>query len=313
MTAEFDSVSGSVIILSRNDEISDELLENIFDNNIPKPVEIFPGINSYKWHTVTKYYTADINICRTISPDLVCDPQFIESIQAIICMYDDLPILNELESLQPVLKSCEADVQLFVCKTNESECVETGSEHQHIGQWCIKNQFEFINLLEEEDEFTTVVGYKRVIQALQAHIWPNLDLEEHLSSNFLSNGTSNNSEENKSKVSNEHDDNLNPGKQTATLNLCAIRLGLYFTSLLCVLYLEEELLQRLSLNAAGDESADDLGSFDSLFKNFKEMREIALNLPFEERKVFAEKTVAKFWNTIGGDEDEIALSDEEAS
>ena len=39
----------------------------------------------------------------------------------------------------------------------------------------------------------------------------------------------------------------------------------------------------------------------------------AESLPHEERKQYAEKVVMAFWNAIGGDEDEVKISDDETN
>jgi len=50
--------------------------------------------------------------------------------------------------------------------------------------WCIENGFELVELSPQEDEpdpdvedmFIESTGIKRIIQALHAHTWPNLEM-----------------------------------------------------------------------------------------------------------------------------------------
>lgn len=49
-------------------------------------------------------------------------------------------------------------------------------------QWCIRHGFELVELnpLEKpdpEDDFPETLGMERIIQALHAHSWPNLELK----------------------------------------------------------------------------------------------------------------------------------------
>lgn len=50
--------------------------------------------------------------------------------------------------------------------------------------WCIDNGFELIELNPEletdsdtEDDFVETTGVKRIVQALHAHTWPNLQMK----------------------------------------------------------------------------------------------------------------------------------------
>lgn len=51
--------------------------------------------------------------------------------------------------------------------------------------WCVRNGFELVELnpiqddedSDVDDDFPESVGMPRVIQALQAHLWPNLKLK----------------------------------------------------------------------------------------------------------------------------------------
>ncbi|KAK7115956.1 alpha- and gamma-adaptin-binding protein p34-like [Littorina saxatilis] len=59
------------------------------------------------------------------------------------------------------------------------------------------------------------------------------------------------------------------------------------------------MLAALSNEDTGDES------FEQLFARLELMKDVASNLPPEERKSYAEKFALSFWRAVGGDEDEI--------
>lgn len=58
----------------------------------------------------------------------------------------------------------------------------------------------------------------------------------------------------------------------------------------------------------GDEDEDDEENFnfEHMISNLAEMRDKASAMSFEERKLYAEDMVKKFWRSIGGNEDEIS-------
>jgi hypothetical protein len=57
-----------------------------------------------------------------------------------------------------------------------------------VQEWCVEHGFELVELnpeldpeWEEEQDFIETTGIKRVVQAMHAHLWPNLRMkgEEH--------------------------------------------------------------------------------------------------------------------------------------
>lgn len=51
--------------------------------------------------------------------------------------------------------------------------------------WCVQHGFELVELNPEnpdpeedlEDDFPESLGLKRIVEALKAHVWPNLELK----------------------------------------------------------------------------------------------------------------------------------------
>jgi len=53
-----------------------------------------------------------------------------------------------------------------------------------VQEWCVEQGFELVELnpeldpeWEEEQDFIETTGIKRVVQALHAHLWPNLHMK----------------------------------------------------------------------------------------------------------------------------------------
>jgi hypothetical protein len=148
-------------------------------------------------------------------------------------------------------------------------------------QWCVANGLELVEwdvtqsdrdqpsqeyndqIDDKDDE-----GVPRISQALQAHTWPQMT---------LNNG-----------------DDKNIDVQTETKSGAAMGST------------DVKLPQDLLLNDMegidpdpGDET------FEELFGRFADMKAHAESLPHDERKAYAEKVVMSFWKAIGGDEEEI--------
>ena len=60
-----------------------------------------------------------------------------------------------------------------------------------------------------------------------------------------------------------------------------------------------------------DDGEDGEFSFENLIMNLNDMRSKASSLSFEERKKYAETVVKNFWQSMGGDENEIADLDQD--
>lgn len=53
-----------------------------------------------------------------------------------------------------------------------------------VQEWCVEQRFELVELnpeldpeWEEEQDFIETTGIKRVVQAMHAHLWPNLHMK----------------------------------------------------------------------------------------------------------------------------------------
>lgn len=110
----------------------------------------------------------------------------------------------------------EAEIKILVCgrcsaENSEGTCTSEGTANkthmidsiQHFffyltaENWCLSNGFELVELNPEEivdsecDDFHGAWGMARIVEALQAHSWPDLNLKQGLAYNLLMSVTRN--------------------------------------------------------------------------------------------------------------------------
>ncbi|KAL1115011.1 hypothetical protein AAG570_007834, partial [Ranatra chinensis] len=240
---------------------------SVFLGELPECFVLEQGLTAYPWHVDTKYYEVNVNLCALETKSLGSQ-EYANSVQAVVIYFDsENPCgLEEVNKWIPYVKEYEVDIQILLCV----QCKEV---NENVAQeWCLKEGYELIELepkldeeWESEQDFIETTGIKRVKQALEAHVWPNLTLK----------------------------DRKEPTSMSALLHggVCrstAIDHGLMF------LYLDDLL---------SDEHSD-LG-FSELFNQLMSMKERASSLPHDKRKEFAELVVRAYWQAIDGDEKEL--------
>jgi len=145
----------------------------------PKPSET----DGYKWNIVTKYYRATVQIETHASEKVLTDILDVgewEDTEAVIfnCVNTKL-CLGQSEKVWTKIKEFGPAVCLFVVPT-ASDDVKTDLEasRTNILDWCLTNQFELVQCDDdqEEDEFDEREGKDRILSALKAHTWSNLEL-----------------------------------------------------------------------------------------------------------------------------------------
>ena len=170
-------------------------------------------------------------------------------------------------------------------------------------KWCIEHGFELVELspseeIDPEDDFPETLGMARIIQALQAHSWPNLVLQSEPNWKVASDplvewiiffpGTA---DVDKSRI--EHLSRLLLGENVSDDSLDSSSLDVSALA---------------ALQSVGDD-ADEEGveSFEALFQQLCSMKSQAGNLQegSAERKAYAEKVTLAFWRAMKGDEQEI--------
>ncbi|CAG7819370.1 unnamed protein product [Allacma fusca] len=185
------------VIASTCDSIfPDQIIKGILNKDtLPEPLELIEGVRSFPWHIVTKYYEADIHLCA-LDKKTIGSQEFADSVNAVIICFD-CKVDSKLKPVEQWLsftKEFEAEVKILICDQCHSESsssllassIPQGVSRVEVQQWCVKNGFELVELNPEqsdldsdvEDDFPESVGMERVIQALQAHLWPNLSLKD---------------------------------------------------------------------------------------------------------------------------------------
>lgn len=246
---------------------------------LPEAGELEKGIVSYPWHIDSKYYKADIQLC-SMESKIISSPDFANSVQGVVLYFDSeqpdsLMVVDEWLVL---LKEYQAEIKILVCPQCKEKS-EHGVNKLQVQEWCLKEEFELVELNpitddddSGSDDFPEATGIKRVCQALEAHIWPNLTLknrkEPTCMANLLNGGvclSTGSDYESASYIPGE--DNIEPSLE----DIC-----------------DKENVE-----------------FCELFSQLASMKERASNMPSNERKAFAEQLVLAYWNALGGDEDQI--------
>ncbi|CAG5119102.1 unnamed protein product [Candidula unifasciata] len=149
---------------------------------LPQPQIVSDHIERYEWSFETKYYSARAHLCTT-DVRTIGDQEFAESVQAFIHFFDpNVPPSFELaKAWLPYLDHINPDILMLVCNTSRNS---DAIQRKVALEWCIQNSFELVELYpeqesdDEEDDFPETTGMARIIQALHAHTWPNLDMKD---------------------------------------------------------------------------------------------------------------------------------------
>jgi len=290
----------------------------------------------YPLRLETKYYTSDVGLCVLQSPT-IGDQKFAETVEAVILyLSDDSGLEKDLFTalVDPWLSFIqhweETAVKILACTRAPSG----SSGRLSMQQWCIKNDFELVELdpddeaMLEADDCGEVTGVRRILQALKAHSWTNLEMKDErtmdadraerlrtylqendqkspnsiFSPEIPSDGTVASLSNNLQQVT------LTDSSASASSIANKSKLHSDIDQLLKQdgPFSDQELFRMAnSDDAGGDPDCGDV-SFEELFGKFAEMKETAASLPPDQRKAYAEKMTMAFWRAIGGDENEIA-------
>ncbi|KAG2470994.1 AAGAB protein, partial [Polypterus senegalus] len=87
--------------------------------------------------------------------------------------------LECVTSWLPVIEPLCLDVLILVC----DRVSETGVSRQKAQEWCIAHGFELVELEpevlpDEDDDFPESTGVKRIVQALNANVWSNMEMKD---------------------------------------------------------------------------------------------------------------------------------------
>ncbi|XP_042167291.1 alpha- and gamma-adaptin-binding protein p34 [Oncorhynchus tshawytscha] len=278
--------------------------------SLPEPSKQEDTVVWYPWTINNKYYTADVSLC-VVPSTYQMTSEIAQSMQAFIAYFDST-VKDGLERLSPwisVVEDLAPEVLILVC----DRVCESGVSRHEAHQWCLAHAFELVELSpedlpDEEDDFPESTGVKRIVQALNANVWSSVEMKDEHSGGF---GLMS------SLVASRHN-NPRPRQDTpppsSSLPVEGVvdsgeprrtepnpdnRNTQVDTIVDPMLDLD---IQELANLTAGDA---DVENFERLFTKLKEMKDKALWLPPEQRKLHAEKVAKAFWTAIGGDQDEI--------
>ncbi|KAG8574948.1 hypothetical protein GDO81_009396 [Engystomops pustulosus] len=294
----------------------EELVTQIIGaEQLPAPVQEAEEVRKYPWRIDNKYYSANVNICIVPSTSLVTT-QVAESVQAFIVYFDSTAKsgLEKVSPWLPLLEDWLLDVMILVC----DRACDTGVSRQTAQEWCIQHGFELVELNPEElpdedDDFPESTGVTRIIQALNANIWSNVEMKSEQSYGIFSSLTAMN---HSTESNGDPQDNVPVSAGAATLPSTdqgrASDSSSHSNSQIDTIVdpmLDLDIRELASLTSG----EGDLENFGRLFNKLQEMKDKAASLPHEQRKLHAEKVAKAFWMAIGGDQDEIEgiSSDEE--
>ncbi|XP_068131137.1 alpha- and gamma-adaptin-binding protein p34 isoform X2 [Hyperolius riggenbachi] len=286
----------------------DELVTQIVGTDqLPALVEEVEGVRQYPWGIDNKYYTADVNICIVPSTTHVT-ARVAESVQAFV-VYFDSTVKSGLEKVSlwlPLLEDWMLDVMILVC----DRAYDTGVSRQTAQEWCIQHGFELVELNPEElpdedDDFPESTGVTRIIQALNANVWTNVEMKNEQSYGIFSSLTTGNL--NADSGGEPQDNVLVSGEEASVHSIDQGRVG--DSGSHCDGQIDTVVDPMLDLDirelASLTSGEGDLENFGRLFSKLQEMKDKAATLPHEQRKLHAEKVAKAFWMAIGGDRDEI--------
>lgn len=172
------------VVLGSGGKNPETIIRGIF-GDLPLPAVVENGTTFYKWDISNKYYTTSIYLCTT-THETVVSKDFADRVEASIILFNSSDVENGLDEAAkclPFLNSFEPEIKILIADQCETEeCLEqvTKIKAQH---WCIKHGYELVELNpldkpDPEDDFPETFGIERVVEALHAHSWSNLELNK---------------------------------------------------------------------------------------------------------------------------------------
>ncbi|XP_046652833.1 alpha- and gamma-adaptin-binding protein p34-like [Daphnia pulicaria] len=244
--------------------------------HLPSVKEDEKGFSFYQWDISNKYYDASIHFCQ-MTTKMVVDEDFSENVNASIIFFNSLEEngLKKAEEWIPFLNEFDLGVKILVCDQCSTDENSKHTSKISAQQWCIRHGFELVELdpLEKpdpDDDFPETLGTDRIIQALHAHSWPNLELKS--------------------------------GEKSRMDHLSRLLSGEDPEQKLDHSSFEEKSGTNLIVDRQISEGID---SFEELFQAMSLMKSQASTLQGADRKAYAEKMTMAFWQAIEGSPEEI--------
>ncbi|XP_072134132.1 alpha- and gamma-adaptin-binding protein p34 isoform X2 [Mobula birostris] len=291
-------------------------------------------VRCYPWTIDNKYYTATVQLC-VVSDKFKVTKEIADLVEAFVIYFDSTTSsgLDEVSTWLPLTQEWSPEVLILVC----DRVSDNGVSRQAAQQWCIQHGFELVELNPEElpdeedeitstadhatigekvwsflwedvkDDFPESTGVTRIIQALNANVWSNVEMKTDRPQDFgiLSSLTGVLENSGTEAETQEYHRLTEPDDESLTED--TNRTSPQTDSVIDpTLHLD---IQELATLTTGEVDCE---NFERLFEKLKQMKDKAAALPHEQRKLHAEKVAKAFWMAIGGDREEIEeLSDEE--
>ncbi|XP_076240773.1 alpha- and gamma-adaptin-binding protein p34 [Calliopsis andreniformis] len=256
----------------------------------------------YLWNIQNKYYKTQVLVCVTENPsqDIVID-----GVEALIVHHDpqaENADQNFKQWSSLISSLAEAEVLLFSCN-----CITDVLIRDKVIKWCLQKKFELIELnrpedASEADSEHNKYGTERIIEALHAHMWPNMTLkvQEIYIIDLYFIGKSSNTEEQSSDMNSveEQFENIKL-TQDSTERLPMENIALLNR------FRKKPLETLETFQIKPDHSK--IKSFHPIYIGhvfrcqLMAMKEHAASLPTNQRRIAAEQLVTAFWKAMGGD------------
>lgn len=146
----------------------------------------------HKLHLDTKYYTADLLVhCQDVHSSKGSSHPALDQLQAVVLVIDasSRQSYDDIMAYHKCLEGCEYDIQLLVANKLDS-LQQQGQDSSNITRpawledarsWCYSNGFEYIEAASGKPAVDATLhedgeqqGVARLLAALQAHMWPNM-------------------------------------------------------------------------------------------------------------------------------------------
>lgn len=180
-----------VLFMSCSNTHPDELIKSVLKVvELPQKIIIEENIYAFSWLIDNKYYSAEVYLCSFPEKKLM-SKQFAERVQAVVLHFDSSQsnALDKVQTFLPFIEEYDPEIKLLVTNNFPNEtCTKKDAL-----EWCVNKNFELIELepiiddeeSELEDDFPEITGIPRIIQALNAHVWPNLVMNSFHQDNNL--------------------------------------------------------------------------------------------------------------------------------
>lgn len=173
-----------IVVVSSSSTKPKSLIRLITDNSNSDNEQEEINKISKKWNIDTKYYSAEVELVG-ISDDYQRTDEFNENVEALIIHMDSNSTtgLEDLKKWESLENDCSPEVMILV---SNYFTAETKISRNKATEWCIQRGYELIELYPQNkiitDESEHIIeektGVERIVEALQAHMWPNLIMKE---------------------------------------------------------------------------------------------------------------------------------------